>query len=96
VSVALLVVVTVVGRRTIELRAAVAPGAAAGLLGGVSLVLYTVATAHGQLSIVAVLSSLYPAVTILLARVVLHERWSRWQVAGLVAAGAAIVLISGG
>jgi drug/metabolite transporter (DMT)-like permease len=97
VSVALLgLAVLVRGNAHLGLREAVAPGAFAGLLGGTSLLLYLVATSHGQLSIVAVLSSLYPAVTILLARVVLHERWSRLQIAGLVAAGAAIALISGG
>jgi drug/metabolite transporter (DMT)-like permease len=42
---------------------------------------------------VVTLSSLYPASTVVLARVVLHERVSRWQVAGLVCALAAVALI---
>ncbi|MCB0856682.1 MAG: DMT family transporter [Solirubrobacterales bacterium] len=49
---------------------------------------YAVATVKGVLSVVAVLSSLYPVVTILLARFHLGERLSRQQVAGI-----AIVLV---
>jgi uncharacterized membrane protein len=49
---------------------------------------------RGDLSIAAVLSGLYPASTVLLARVVLGERLSVRQLAGLVVAGAAIALIA--
>jgi drug/metabolite transporter (DMT)-like permease len=42
--------------------------AIAGITGGPGTVLYFVATHHGLLAVVAVLSSLYPAVTIMLAR----------------------------
>jgi uncharacterized membrane protein len=52
------------------------------------------AAGHGQLAVVAVLTSLYPAVTVLLARVVLTERWSRLQAAGLLTAATAITLVS--
>jgi drug/metabolite transporter (DMT)-like permease len=45
--------------------------------------LYAVATTLGLLSVVAVLSSLYPVVTIALARVYLHERLARIQLAGI-------------
>lgn len=45
---------------------------------------YAVATVKGVLSVVAVLSSLYPVVTILLARFHLGERLSRQQTAGIV------------
>lgn len=69
---------------------------AAGLLGGMANLLFLASTGYGQLSIVAVLTALYPAVTILLARIVLGERWSHFQMAGLVAAGVAIVLIAAG
>jgi drug/metabolite transporter (DMT)-like permease len=46
-------------------------------------VFYLVAVNRGLLSLVAVLASLYPASTVVLARVVLHERMSRSQLVGL-------------
>ena len=47
------------------------------------------------MSLASVLMSLYPAFTVLLAIVVLRERVTRWQVAGMVAAAAAVAMISG-
>ena len=47
-----------------------------------------------MLSLSSVLMSLYPAATVLLAIVVLRERVTRWQAVGMVAALAAIGLIS--
>jgi drug/metabolite transporter (DMT)-like permease len=55
--------------------------------------LYLVATREGPLSLVATLASLYPASTVLLARVTLGERLSRSQALGVVCALAAVVLI---
>jgi len=55
---------------------------------------YLLATRRGLLSIVALLASLYPAATVLLARVLLRERLSPTQLVGLVGAGGAIVLIA--
>lgn len=55
-----------------------------------------VASTRGLLSVVAVLSSLYPAVTVLLARIVHAERLTRIQTAGVVAALAGVSLIASG
>jgi uncharacterized membrane protein len=67
-----------------------------GVVGGVAGLLFLAATGHGQLAIVAVVTSLYPAFTVLLARVLLAEHWSRTQAVGLAVAAAAIVLVSVG
>jgi uncharacterized membrane protein len=77
-------------------RAAIPYGAAAGILGALATAAFFFATGKGDLSLVAVLTALYPAVTIVLARVVLSERWSRPQGLGLLAAAASVVLISVG
>jgi drug/metabolite transporter (DMT)-like permease len=69
-------------------------GVAAGLLGGLANLLYLAATSDGQLAVVAVVTALYPAVTVLLARTLLHERWSRSQIIGLVSAAAAVAAIA--
>jgi drug/metabolite transporter (DMT)-like permease len=51
---------------------------------------------HGLLSVVSVLASLYPVVTVLLARLLLGERVQRTQDAGVLVALAGIVLITAG
>jgi drug/metabolite transporter (DMT)-like permease len=51
---------------------------------------------HGLLSVVSVLASLYPVVTVLLARFVLGERVERTQELGIVVTLAGVVLISAG
>jgi len=71
-------------------------GAAAGVLAGVANLLYLAATGAGQLAVVAVVTALYPAVTVLLARLTLHERWSRPQIIGLAISAIAIGAISVG
>ena len=67
-----------------------------GALDMLANVLYLLAVRQGPLSIVATLTSLYPASTILLARVVLRERLRLVQQAGLACAAVAIVLIVAG
>jgi drug/metabolite transporter (DMT)-like permease len=68
----------------------------AGVSAGAASALYLLATRQGLLVVVAVLAALYPAVTVLLARITLHERSSRGQVAGLVLAAGAVVAITAG
>jgi drug/metabolite transporter (DMT)-like permease len=56
---------------------------------------FLVLAAHtGRLDVAAVLSSLYPASTVILAWLILNERVSRWQLAGVLAALSAIVMIT--
>jgi len=70
--------------------------AAAGALGALAALSFLRATGQGQLAAVAVLTALYPAVTIALARLVLGERWKRAQGAGLAAAALSLAIISVG
>jgi drug/metabolite transporter (DMT)-like permease len=77
-------------------RPAAAPVIVAGVLGGTANLLFLAATGRGQLAVVAVLTAMYPAVTILLARVFLAENWTRMQAAGLLIAAVAIALVSVG
>jgi uncharacterized membrane protein len=64
-----------------------------GALDMVANILYLIAVRQGMLSIVATLTSLYPASTIILARIVLRERLRLLQYAGVICAGVAIVMI---
>ena len=68
---------------------------AGGILDMLANLLYLVATRHGPLSIVVTFSSLYPASTVLLARTVLGERLNALQIAGIVCALVAVLLIVG-
>ena len=68
---------------------------AGGVLDMLANALYLLATHGGPLASVVTLASLYPASTIVLARVVLGERIGRVQAAGIVAALVAVALIVG-
>jgi drug/metabolite transporter (DMT)-like permease len=68
--------------------------AAAGLTGGPGTILFFLATHRGLLAVAAVITSLYPAVTIVLARVVLGERLTAIRLAGLILAAASVALIA--
>jgi drug/metabolite transporter (DMT)-like permease len=65
-------------------------------LDGSATALLAVANRHGVVSIVSVVSSLYPVVTVLLARALLAERLAPSQAAGVAGALAGVALISAG
>jgi uncharacterized membrane protein len=67
-----------------------------GPLGALAQGSFLYASHHGLLSVVSVISSLYPASTVMLAAVVLREKILRWQAVGLVAAALAVALVAAG
>jgi len=75
-----------------------APSAGLGMIAGfldiTGSALFIYASQHGRLDDAVVISSLYPAVTVLLARLVLKEHFSRWKFVGLLAALAAVPMIA--
>jgi drug/metabolite transporter (DMT)-like permease len=71
-------------------------GAISGVLGASATAAFLLATQSGLLTVTAVLASLYPAVTVLLAATVLREHVHRSQAVGLVLCGVAVTLVAGG
>ncbi len=67
---------------------------AAGGLDALANAVFQLAAQRGLLAIVAVIGSLYPAATLLLARFLLHERISRVQLVGVVLALAAAAILA--
>jgi drug/metabolite transporter (DMT)-like permease len=70
--------------------------AAVGLCDVGANMLFSLATTHGFLSIVSVLSALYPVVTVALAALVLHERVARSQRLGVAVALVGAAMITAG
>jgi drug/metabolite transporter (DMT)-like permease len=77
-------------------RAAAGLGVIAGVFDITASALFIHASQHGRLDEAVVITSLYPAITVLLARFVLKEHFSRWKFIGLLAALAAVPLIAAG
>ena len=71
-------------------------GTVAGLLAGLATVSFQLAAQRGLLPIAAVLTGLYPAVTVALAAVALRERISPPQRVGLGLAAATVTLVAAG
>lgn len=69
-------------------------GLASGTLGAAATALFLVATQTGFLTVAAVITSLYPAFTVLLAALLLRERVHREQAVGLALCAVAVVLIA--
>lgn len=95
-SVTVMVVLALAGR--VDATIAAGPGrpltAAAGALDVLANVLYLLAVRRGLLSVVSVLSSLYPVSTIILARVVLGERFIAIQRVGMALAISAAIFMA--
>ena len=79
-----------VGPQRRQLRLAVVAGG----LDMAANVLYLQAVRGGLLSVVAVVSSLYPASTVMLAFAFDRERVNRWQAAGMATAAVALVMVT--
>ncbi len=95
-SVALVVLIALAGKQSLRVTRPALPLVAVSGVGDMSAnALFLLATqADGQLAITGVLASLYPVSTVVLAQVVLRERLVGAQVAGLLSAVAAVVLIT--
>lgn len=98
-----LVAGVVIVAMALALRAAWVPrepvaafGAVSGVLGATATGAFLLATQSGFLTVTAVLASLYPAFTVVLAATLLREYIHRSQAAGLVLCGLAIGLVAGG
>jgi drug/metabolite transporter (DMT)-like permease len=87
--------IVLIGRSARDIdRSGIALGVLAGCLDIVGSVLFIRASQTGRLDTAVVLSSLYPAVTVLLARFVLKEHFTRWKALGMVAALLAVPMIA--
>ncbi len=71
-------------------------GLISGALGALATGLFQVATQQGYLTVAAVITSLYPAFTVLLAAAVLREHVHRTQAYGLALCAAAVALVAAG
>jgi drug/metabolite transporter (DMT)-like permease len=96
-NVAVLVLVFLLMRpRLPAAPAALGAIAAVGLFDLLANLFFVLAAGRGLLSVVGVLGSLYPAVTVILARFVLHERLSRTQNAGVLVTLVGVVALAAG
>ena len=90
----LALIAIVVGGDVIPRRRAEAWGLVPGVLATLAVLFFILATHEGLLSLAAVITSLYPAFTVLLAIVVLRERVHRAQALGLGLCAVTVVCVS--
>ncbi len=93
-GVAALLLVLAALRPRVPKNGFLAIGLFAGTLDTSGNLFYILAARAGRLDVAALVASLYPAVTILLAALVLREHPSRRQIAGMCMALAAVLLLS--
>ncbi|HLI91114.1 MAG TPA: DMT family transporter [Ktedonobacteraceae bacterium] len=94
-SVLLLLVIGLIRRQRVQPAILTMPLVlCAGTLDAIGNAFFVLATHSGRLDVAAILSSLYPAATVLLAVLVLRERVSRIQTVGILLALLAVPLIS--
>jgi len=91
---AMAVAAVALGGNPVPRRLAEAVGLVPGVLATLAVLFFILATHHGLLSLAAVITSLYPAFTVLLAILVLRERVHRAQAVGLVLCAVTIVCVS--
>jgi drug/metabolite transporter (DMT)-like permease len=90
----LTVVALAVGGNPLPRRRSELVGLVPGVLATLAVLFFILATQHGDLSLAAVITSLYPAFTVLLAIVVLREHVHRAQAVGLALCALTIVCVS--
>ena len=96
-SISIVLLVALVAKQTLRPSPGSMPViAAAGLFDVAANLSYLLASRVGLLSLVAVLTSMYPAMTVILARFVLQERMHKAQIAGVAVAAVAVTLIATG
>jgi uncharacterized membrane protein len=93
---ALVVVLLLARQRVAPARPSLALGAGAGFLDVSANALLLLAVREGLLTLVSPVAALYPATTVLLARLLLGERLRRVQLAGLACALVGVALIATG
>jgi drug/metabolite transporter (DMT)-like permease len=86
--------IVVWGRNYQITRAGLGIGVVAGVLDISGSVMFVRATQTGRLDAAVVISSLYPAITVLLARLFLKEHFTGWKMVGMFAALLAVPLIA--
>ncbi len=67
-----------------------------GVLDSLGVLAFSLASTRGLISVISVLSSLFPVVTVALATILLHERMSRLQAVGITAAIAGAAALAAG
>lgn len=96
-SLSLLFVLCLARRQPLRLgRGSALKVAAVGLCDVAANALFALASGYGLLALVSVLGSLYPVMTVVLAYVLLHERLTRLQIAGIAVALAGVAALSSG
>ncbi len=88
------IIVVIWARKSRILPADIRMAVLTGVIDVTGSALFVRALQHGRLDSVVVLSSLYPGVTVLLARLILKEHLPRWKVVGMLAALAAVPMIA--